>query len=274
MKRVVIIVVFVFVALSILINLFEEAEQHESEYNDVCEEYSEEDSINFVVTHHRSWDEYYASTTFCSKYTAGLNDAQASANARNEFAVGSWFDDNDYWRQVYLQLYLNDRDRLQSLQDSLKRVGDLRGLDREEFARMVVSLVQDIPYQYVLPDPCTGNEASPCNGEVAFGLYSPAEFVYSMRGDCDTRTVLLFTLLKNFGYDPLIINSGEYLHSMLALDIPSSGEDFEYKGKKYAYWETTNTGWLPGMLPPDMNNEDYWSVILDYEFQNGASGGH
>ena len=257
-----------------MINLFEEAEQHEGEYNDVCEEYSEEDSINFVVTHHRSWDEYYASTTFCSKYTADLDDAQASADARNEFTVGSWFDDNDYWRQVYLQLYLNDRDRLQSLQDSLKRVGDVRGLDREEFARMVVSLVQDIPYQYVLPDPCTGNEASPCNGEVVFGLYSPAEFVYSMRGDCDTRTVLLFTLLKNFGYDPLIINSGEYLHSMLALDIPSSGEDFEYKGKKYAYWETTNTGWLPGMLPPDMNNEDYWSVILDYEFQNGASGGH
>ena len=22
----------------------------------------------------------------------------------------------------------------------------------------------------------------------------------------------------------------------------------------------------PGMLPPDMNNKDYWSVALDYEF--------
>jgi hypothetical protein len=25
-------------------------------------------------------------------------------------------------------------------------------------------------------------------------------------------------------------------------------------------------GWLAGMLPPDMNNKDYWSVALDYEF--------
>lgn len=274
MKRVVTIVVIVFVVLSILINLFEEAEQHKGDYTELCEEFSEEDSTTFVVTHHRSWDEYYASTSFCSNYFAQFQDAQASENARNELTVESWFDDVDYWRQVYFQLYMNDRDRLQSLQDSLKQVGLQRGLDREEFARMVVALVQDIPYQYVLPDTCSGNEASPCNGEVSYGLYSPAEFVYSMRGDCDTRTVLLFTLLKNFGYEPLIINSSEYLHSMLALDIPSSGDDFEYKGKKYAYWETTNTGWLPGMLPPDMNNKDYWSVILDYEFQNGTSGGH
>jgi hypothetical protein len=70
-------------------------------------------------------------------------------------------------------------------------------------------------------------------------------------------------LLKNFGYSPIIINSNEYLHSMLALDLPASGDYLIHKGKRYAFWETTNVGWLPGMLPPDMNNTSYWNVILD-----------
>ncbi len=135
-----------------------------------------------------------------------------------------------------------------------------------DFATMVVAFVQDIPYEYVIQEECTGSETAPCNGNVMLGLYSPVEFLGKMHGDCDTRTVVLYTLLRNFGYEPLIINSNEYLHSMLALDVASSGDDFEYKGKKYAYWETTNVGWLAGMLPPDMNNKDYWSVALDYEF--------
>ena len=130
---------------------------------------------------------------------------------------------------------------------------------------MIVAFVQDIPYQYVLSDGCQ-NKVGECNPYVSWGIYSPVEFMHHLKGDCDTRTVLLYTLLKNFGFDPLIINSKEYRHSMLALDLPSAGDDFLYKGRRYAYWETTNIGWMPGMLPPEMNNEAYWAVALDYEY--------
>jgi hypothetical protein len=140
----------------------------------------------------------------------------------------------------------------------------MRELDRDAFARMIVAFVQDIPYQYVLSDNCEGR-AGECNPFVSWGIYAPVEFMYHLKGDCDTRTVLLYTLLRNFGFEPLIINSKEYKHSMLALNLPSAGDDFVYKGRRYAYWETTNTGWLPGMLPPEMNNKDYWTVVLDYE---------
>lgn len=174
--------------------------------------------------------------------------------------------DELFWGSVYQLLYEHDRYEFIALQDSLAAIRDVQQLDRDEFARMIVAFVQDIPYNFIVPAECgVAQTSSPCVPDVRFGIFSPVEFLYQLQGDCDTRTVLLYTLLRNFGYHPLIVNSTEYLHSMLALDIASSGDDFIYKGKRYAYWETTNTGWLPGMLPPEMNNENYWQVVLDSE---------
>jgi hypothetical protein len=235
--------------------------------NDVlCVDLTGDDSVKMVFTHNRGWIEYHHNADFCSQYDVSYQDLNQAQDNRNNIIIENWIDEPDYWRQVYGTLYLYNKDYLRALQDSLLKIKEQRNLDREAFATMVVAFVQDIPYEYVLQEECTGTEEQPCNGNVMLGLYSPVEFAGRMHGDCDTRTVLLYTLLRNFGYEPLIVNSKEYLHSMLALDVPSSGDDFEYKGRRYAYWETTNEGWLAGMLPPGMNNKDYWSIALDYEF--------
>lgn len=266
MRALIRFLVIAFALLVFLINLFViDTHEEAGEMYPVseCEEMSHADSVRMYVTHSRSWVEYMKNTGFCSVYDVAYSDASNAEFGRNNINVPFYGDEDAYWMQVYSLLYFDSKDHLQSLQDSLLAIGRRDSLDRDDFARMVVSFVQDIPYEYVIPDDCTGTEASPCNGQVAFGIYSPVEFIYGMHGDCDTRTVLLYTLLRNFGYEPLIINSHEYLHSMLALDIPSSGDDFEYNGGKYAYWETTNVGWLAGMLPPDMNNKAYWYVALN-----------
>lgn len=268
MKALIRFLIIAFALMVLAMNLLVEFSEHEDEGVAPplleCEEMSRLDSVRMFVTHSRSWVEYMKNVGFCSMYAVNYSDANAAEINRNSMNVPFYGDEDAYWLQVYSRLYLDSKDHLQSLQDTLTSIRSADSLDRDEFARMVVSFVQDIPYEYVIPDECNGSEASPCNGQVLFGLYSPVEFVYGMHGDCDTRTVLLYTLLRNFGYEPLILNSHEYLHSMLALDIASSGgEDFEYNGKKYAFWETTNVGWLAGMIPPDMNNKDYWFVALD-----------
>ena len=129
---------------------------------------------------------------------------------------------------------------------------------------MIVTFVQDIPYSYVLNIDCddyqTGDK--PCIGNVALGLLSPYEFIHSLYGDCDTRAVLIYTILEELGFDPMIVVSDEYAHAMLALNIPASGDHLTYRGNNYYFWETTAKGWPIGMLPPTTNNVNYWKIAL------------
>ncbi|MEP1781593.1 hypothetical protein, partial [Reichenbachiella sp.] len=139
-------------------------------------------------------------------------------------------------------------------------------LDYVEFAHAVVKLVQDIPYQYIISNKCTSDYSDyPCFGNQRYGITTPVEFLYTLRGDCDSRTVLLYTILSQYNYDPVILISKEYRHSMLALDIPATGEYLKIKGKKYYFWETTSTGWEPGIIPPGMDNKEYWNIALKHE---------
>ena len=211
------------------------------------------DTIRSVHKHQRTWLDYNNSEQYSVVYSVESADESKSARERLAFEVESWETEEQFWAKVYLDLYEKSKSQLHFIQDSLQFIGDSLQLGREDFARMVVSFVQDIPYNYILPEGCEGHEDFPCVPNVKFGILSPIEFLNTLQGDCDTRTVLLFTLLRNFGYEPVILNSNEYLHSMLALDISTSGEYLEHRGKRYAFWETTNIGWLPGMIPPDMS---------------------
>jgi hypothetical protein len=275
LKRVVTFVVILLVVINILVSLFHEAEMHGEDYTEVltsCIEQSTTDGMA-TVHHWRTWEEYGWNETYCADYFMTDDDVAQAASFRNNLLINEELGAFEMWQELYHELYVNARMRLRHLEDSLMSAGTGKNLDRPAFARMVVAFVQDIPYEYVLSEGCEGKQGL-CNPDVAYGIYSPVEFMYHLKGDCDTRTVLLYTLLKNFGYSPVIINSLEYRHSMLALDLPSSGDDFLYKGRRYAYWETTNVGWLPGMLPPEMNNKTYWQVALDYEYKDFPARTH
>lgn len=222
------------------------------------------DSAESIHTISRQWLDYFNNENYSTRYSLLEQWHNDAYKARNDFDVENWQSDEDFWQQVYTKLYDQSKNQLAFLEDSLQHIGDSLQLSREDFARMVVSFVQDIPYNYILSDSCNAKHSDfPCVPFVKYGILSPIEFLCTLHGDCDTRTVLIFTLLKNFGYEPVIVNSNQYLHSMIALDIPTTGDYLEHKGKRYAFWETTNVGWLPGMLPPEMNNTNYWHVILD-----------
>ena len=266
MKKLLGFVIGMFLVLSFLTSIFRSCAAeytYEPEIEFEFEEYDEFDSVNSIRKHHRNWLDYYNQTTYSVNYAVSAKEEETAYYDRAAFHVDYWESDEDFWRKVYYELYNKNKSRLSFIQDSLLHVRDSLTLTRDDFARMVVAFVQDIPYNYILPEGCEGHDDHPCIPFIKYGILSPVEFLNRLQGDCDTRTVLLFTLLKNFGYDPVILNSNEYLHSMLALDIPASGDYFVHKGKRYAFWETTNVGWLPGMLPPDMSNKMYWNVILD-----------
>jgi hypothetical protein len=84
----------------------------------------------------------------------------------------------------------------------------------------------------------------------------------TLKGDCDTRTLLLFTLLTHYGYDVAILSSEVYAHSLLGICLPLGGRVFPYRGRQYVLWETTAPGVRPGLIPAEVNDLRHWRISL------------
>jgi hypothetical protein len=98
------------------------------------------------------------------------------------------------------------------------------------------------------------------------GYFSPVEFLYHHMGDCDTRTQLLYSLLKEMDFDVIEIVSAYEGHAILAINIPVPyGQHyFMINGKKYFLWETTSLH-PPGLLRDGnkyMRNSHNWKIKL------------
>lgn len=212
----------------------------------------------------RSWHDY-AYKDFCTSYYSEDSSYRQSLEFRRQMHSNPLLTENRYWYTIYNNLYYNDFDKLKPLADSLIAISEARGLNRNEFANMVVTFVQDIPYSFIKDGgSCAGEDPGfDCVNNQRFGLLGPVEFLHTLKGDCDTRTVLLYTLLKHFNYSPIIVNSWKYLHSMLLLDVATSGSYLEHKGQYFYFWETTAKGWQAGDMPPDMTDLKSWQIILD-----------
>lgn len=271
MKKVVRVIFFLFVIMFVIIRFYSGVQ---GDYNPTQTDDGDFDVIDTVqqmVTHNRSWKDFDDAERKIG-YTLSSMSSMESSNYRNGVNVEYDGVEKVFWRDLYFNLYDHDEKELDNLKDSIVSLATQQHIQTHELPYTVVSFVQDIPYNYIISsDSCAMHDDHPCVPLQRYGILSPIEFLYTLSGDCDTRTVTLFTLLKKLGYDPIIVNSAEYRHSMLALDIPTEGDYFVHKGRKFYFWETTANGWLPGMLPPEMNNIDYWTIILDYEFQTDAT---
>lgn len=176
-------------------------------------------------------------------------------------------------RDLYSSLNRFDQNRLDMIYSTLQRIRNENNLSRNRFAEVVVSLIQSIPYSYNIENDCEGNNLPeaykeaiksgiPCLSFTRHDILSPLEFFYLKKGDCDSRTVLIYTILKRFGYDVAILNSNLYAHSMIGINLPTYGKYKLINGKKYYFWETTAQGWELGVLPPENWDISKWYLAL------------
>jgi hypothetical protein len=89
-------------------------------------------------------------------------------------------------------------------------------------------------------------------------LYAPIEFLIQETGDCDTRTLLAYSILEKFNYDIAIVNSNKMGHSMFGIYVPFVPGNGHFgltavSRKKYYLWELTATGLNLG------DNYDFYS---------------
>ncbi|WP_298514285.1 hypothetical protein [uncultured Kordia sp.] len=169
---------------------------------------------------------------------------------------------NFSWGSFYKHMADHDRTLLEHLYTSFSKIQQEKKLNRRKFAELIITSIQDIEYNYIKSTPCNGTEEFPCVGNVRLGIFAPAEFSANLQGDCDSRTVLLFVLLRKFNYKVAVLNSDEYRHSVLAINLPSRGTYKTYNRRKYYFVETTAKGCPIGYLPPKVSNVNYWDFVL------------
>lgn len=205
-----------------------------------------------------------------------LHQSFARLDERSEF---TW-----YWLWVYANLVRHDQ-RVEDLHRGFDVVAQRHRPDRRLFAEIIVAAIQHIPYQLVHAGTCVEVVANPdtdrytvdyhrddfandlargrpCLPGQRFGLQSPVEFLHNLIGDCDTRVVLLFTILDHYGYDVAILASQSYLHCVLGIDLPAAGHKKRHRGRAYALWETTAPNYEPGQINPNWGDLGQWVVIL------------
>mgnify|MGYP006076306981 CR=1 FL=1 len=225
-----------------------------------------------IISHHRIWKDYndniYEGDLDILKtdYTLSYNNRQnTNYQLRNNYS----------WSNMYSNLINFDKEKLNRIYLMFNQIQKENKLNSREFAEVIVSCVQDIDYSLVLQKECNPylyqdkfirEYLSECNecciGNIKYGVQSPVEFMTNLYGDCDTRTILLYTILSKFGYDVVVLGSMQYQHSILGINLPYQGKYKVHNGKKYYVWETTSVGFTPGIIPPHQANMNLWNIHL------------
>lgn len=227
----------------------------------VINEDSTNQGIHKYYLSHQSWTDFNGKQHELP-FKVGYQNVLRSAKNRKDLRLFYNGDHIRYWGTFYRNLADHDQPLVEELARTFFDYQKGKNMSRLEFAELMITAIQDIPYTLILSRACSPEDRKPCVGNVKSGLYAPAEFVANLSGDCDTRTVLLFTLLSRFKYDVAILNSVFYKHSILGLHINSTGKYKTYKRRKYYFVETTTRRNPIGYLHPEYSETNYWDVVL------------
>lgn len=238
----------------------------------ILEENTQHLSNDTLIKIYVEWADYNG-TSYSGNYSINTAEIKRSESNLNQIPIYQ----NNHFGRVYYSLYNHDRSGLNSMYTMFDSIQKANNLSKRDFAGVIVSMIQSQEYVLILEQGCRStmsmndreitamiNAGIPCDGHYLYGIKTPLKFASDLRGDCDTRTVLIYTVLKNFEYDVAILNSEFYKHSILGLNLPNQRGSFKlHQGRKYYFWETTSKGFKLGELPRENGNINYWNVVLN-----------
>ena len=134
---------------------------------------------------------------------------------------------------LYAKMVNLDQTKIDSVVAIFKDSVQTKKLSPIATAEMVVTFIQEIPYYLVHDRSCkevlqnSGSaffkeyhrQKKPCLSEVPFGVQSPFEFLHNLKGDCDTRSLLAFAILKKLNIPCSVWISQTYGHSILGVGV-------------------------------------------------------
>lgn len=252
--------------------VYESIEERKTEYNPVVDTIKSTIEPDTLITHFRDWQDYKGNK-YQGKFWVKNSSLVEATSFKNNLNV--IIRDEKNYDEMIFSLKENDKGNLAGIYQLFDSIRNTNNFTKTGFAEMVVSFVQDIPYSIVLPNDCDpslysddfvrnylASSDARCDGYQKYGINSPVEFLATLQGDCDTRTLLIYTLLAHYGYDIAILSSEYYNHSIIGINLPYDGVAYKYNTQRYAVWETTAPRFTPGILPKEISNIDYWRISL------------
>ncbi len=224
-----------------------------------------------IISHYRIWQDYN-SKEYSGNIKVKVSDFRNVANYRNNISVSP--QNPSQYNYIVSKIYDFDKNKLGLLYLMFDSLKTKYNLNEPKFAEVITSCIQDIPYTLVLNNDCNANSyndkfisdylgsGGKCEGFIKFGLLAPTEFMGTLIGDCDTRTLLLFTVLNHYKYDVAMLGSELYRHSVIGINLPYNGFSKTINGKRYVIWETTEQGVPPGIISREISDMRFWNVTL------------
>ncbi|WP_281336130.1 hypothetical protein [Flavobacterium eburneipallidum] len=228
-------------------------------------------TIDEWITINRKWQDY-DNNIYQGKYKIKKSDLTNSKYYKNNLSLIP--STSQSYDQMIYSLKENDKNNISSIYHLFDSIGKANRLDKIKFAKMIVTFVQDLPYAVVLENECNGNlyndeftkkylstPNANCDPFERFGINTPIEFLVNQKGDCDTRTLLLYTLLAHYDYDITLMSSEFYSHSIIGINLPIIGTAYIYNNQKYVLWETTTIS-KPGVISKEISILNNWRISL------------
>ncbi len=184
-----------------------------------------------------------------------------------------------YFNGLYSGMIKNDNPKIQEIVKQFADKSRDKNLNQLQTAEMVTTFVQEIPYYLVHDYTCqevidNSNSAfinsyhrdgKPCLPNIPGGVQSPYEFLHNLKGDCDTRSLLAFAILKELHISASIWVSEAYGHSILGVGLSVAGGAYKtVEGVNHYGVELTAKGFRIGMVGPDNKNMSNWDIALYY----------
>lgn len=224
-----------------------------------------------IISHHRIWQDY-TNQLYETDLEIRMSDYLDASQLRNNLSIP--LNNTTQYNRIVSTIHNYDINKLDLIYLKLDSLQSQNILNKIQFAEVIVSLIQDIPYSLILSDACDAsiyndefikeylNGDGNCLSNTRYGLLTPVEFMSTLKGDCDTRTLLLFTILNHYNYDVVMLSSELYKHSIIGINLPYQGISKLINGKKYIVWETTQKGSPPGLISREISDMRFWNISL------------
>jgi hypothetical protein len=229
---------------------------------------------DYLSRHQIRWNDFISHSYLASYQTSSLEFTRSNA-LHAPFVHPQVSSAMQYWNAVYTEFFRKDLPKLDSITDFFRNEQIRKNLNSSETAEMVVTFIQEIPYCLIHEGSCKNAAASdafmfeyhasgkPCLPDIIAGVNSPYEFLHSLKGDCDTRSLLGFTILTRLGIPASVWVSEIYGHSILGAGVGSGGSYYKIVGGiRHSAVELTAKGFRLGMISPEHGDMNNWEIAL------------